>query len=101
MAKHDDGKVRAADFVAATGTAASERARRVRLLRRVADALQVPESSLYDTVRGPLPPEDGSSATDEDRERQCAALLRAYRRIQDPAERRRLLELVQATAERG
>jgi hypothetical protein len=100
MAKHDDGKVRASDFAAVTRTAASERARRMRLLRRVADALQVPEASLYATVRGPLASDDGSSGDDRDRESQCAALLLAYRRIQDPAVRRRLLELVQATAKR-
>lgn len=48
------------------------------------------------SVRGNV--SDGNAALNLDRE--CVALLRAYQSIQDPAERHRLLALVQAAAER-
>ncbi|MEE7446486.1 hypothetical protein MRF4_00775 [Methylobacterium radiotolerans] len=62
-----------------------------RLLQRIADALQVPAASLY----GPQGPERGAGGQADEAE----ALLRAYRRIDDPKVRRRVLTLVQELAE--
>ena len=62
----------------------------MRLVERFADALGVSPTELYD-----LP----SSGAADDLGGECAALLDTYRRIQDPAERRRLLLLVQKAAE--
>ena len=71
-------------------------------LRRIAGALQVPPSALY------APPnavgsasQSGSSpvAFDGRIEDECLTLLRAYQRIRDPEERRRLLALVDEAAE--
>lgn len=100
MAEHDDGEAHAVGFARVDTAAASERARLQRLLRRVADALQVPEASLYDAVARSSPTKTGSDAPGDDLASQCAALERAFRRIRDPEERRRLLALVQAAAER-
>ncbi|MEE7504950.1 hypothetical protein ACLBXO_08795 [Methylobacterium sp. C33D] len=64
-----------------------------RLLRRIADALQVPAASLY----GPRGPErDAGGRADE-----ADALLNAYRRIDDPEIRHRVLALVQDLAAAG
>ena len=63
-----------------------------RLVGRIAEALQVPPETLYEV------PDSGVMTTDADLDAECAALSRAYRRIRDPAERRRLLTLVHETA---
>ena len=63
------------------------------LLQRIAEALQVPSAALYDL---PNAVDTTSSAGVEDER----VLLQAYRYIRDPAERRRLLSLVQEAAER-
>lgn len=99
MTEHDDGKARAFGFAPVDPAAASDRARKLRLLRRVADALQVSEASLYGTVDSTSPIVATEPGTDLDG--QCAALLLAFRRIGDPEERRRLLALVEAIAERA
>ena len=77
-------------------------------LRRVADALRLPLSALYDlpnAVGQASAPGADPGARDGDRDADmdgtCGALLRAYRRIPDPEERRRLLALVQAVADRS
>ena len=79
--------------------AASEQARMRRLLRRVAEALQVPEASLYGTVTSPSETGVGRAVLEVDLAGQCSALLDAYRNIRDPEERRRLLALVEAASE--
>jgi hypothetical protein len=89
------------------------------LLRRIADALQVPTAVLYnlpdarDTAApaeaerpgaagdfGGAPNTLSDTASGGDFEDECVALLRAYRGIRDPEERRRLLTLVRMTAGR-
>ncbi|WP_267360939.1 hypothetical protein [Methylobacterium sp. GC_Met_3] len=80
--------------------ASSKGTRHSKLLSRIADALQVPQAALYQPPnavtlgRGA----HGDGAADLDRD--CAALLHAFRRIGDLEERHRLLALVQAVAER-
>jgi len=59
------------------------------LLRRIAGALQVPPSTLYN------PPNAVGSTPNGDIESECLTLLRAYQGVRDPEERRRLLALVQ------
>ncbi len=73
------------------------------LLRRIADALQVPPSALYglSNIGSGSRADVDTVAPDSYVESECAALLLAYRRISDPAERQRLLSLVQAAAERS
>ena len=64
------------------------------LLQRIADAIQVPTSTLYrlsNAVHAPSP--------DPELACECAALLDAYQRIPDPDVRRRLLALVEEAAE--
>jgi hypothetical protein len=71
-------------------------------LRRVADALQVPEAMLYnpaDTV-APMRNADSDSPNRTDLDQERVALLRAYASISDPEERSRILTLVQEAAER-
>lgn len=65
------------------------------LLRRIAEALQVPLSTLY------RPPNavGAGSPSEVVPDSECEALLHAYRRIPDPEMRRRLLTLMQAAAE--
>ena len=99
MTEHDDERARAFGFAPVDPAASSDRARKLRLLRRVADALQVSEASLYGIVDPPSPIEATDPGCDIDG--QCAALLLAFRRIADPEERRRLLALVEAIAERA
>jgi hypothetical protein len=73
-----------------------------RLVDRIAEALQVPPAVLYNPpdalAAAPRVAGDHTLSTDLDRE--CAALLGAYRRIRDLSERQRLLALVQEAAER-
>ncbi|WCS23963.1 hypothetical protein LOK46_22855 [Methylobacterium sp. NMS14P] len=64
-----------------------------RLLQRIADALQVPAASLY----GPQGAERGAGIAGG-RGDEADALLHAYRRIDDPETRRRVLTLVQDLA---
>lgn len=64
-----------------------------RTLQRIAGALQIPLSVLYnasDTV---------GTASSNDITSECLTLLRAYQRIRDPEERRRLLALVDEAAQ--
>ncbi|MBY0255345.1 MAG: hypothetical protein K2X54_28830, partial [Methylobacterium organophilum] len=63
------------------------------LLRRIAEALQVPAASLY----GPQGAERGAAVAGG-RADEADALLHAYRRIDDPELRRRVLTLVQDLA---
>ena len=80
-----------------------------RLLRQIADALAVPQSTLYsdsktdagagNTIVTRLSPEvDAGCGTDLDRE--CADLLHAYSQIRDATTRIGLLSLVKAAADR-
>lgn len=66
-----------------------------RLLQRIAEALAIPAATLY----GPRAAErdDGSA---ERRADEAEALLSAFRRIEDPELRNRLLDLVRNLAER-
>lgn len=74
------------------------------LLTRIADVLQVPSSALYPPSAGE-PSEQSKSAIVEpmagEVDDQCMALLRSYRRIIDPEERRRILALTEQAAERA
>ena len=99
MAEQDDGEARAFGFPLPDSVAASEQARMRRLLRRVAEALQVPEASLYGAAGSPSATGGGPAVLEDDLEGQCTALLHAYRNIRDPEARRRLLALVQAASE--
>jgi len=71
-----------------------------RLLRRIAEALQVPPSVLYSPSNAvsPIGRADGDDLPDLDCD--CVALLHAYTLIRDPGTRRGLLTLVQAAADR-
>jgi len=74
------------------------------LLRQIADALQVPVSVLFNPPNQrdtKIERRDDASASTTDLSAECAALLRAYTSICDPAERRRYLHLLQAAAERA
>ena len=68
------------------------------LLERIADALQMAPAMLYNPPNAVTPAQTAGGALDL--EQSCEALLRAYRRISDPDERRCLLAFVQAAAER-
>ena len=72
-----------------------------RLLKRIADALQVSPAALYDSPNASTLVRKANShdATDRDLDQDCKALLDAYRCISDPEERCRVLALVQAAAE--
>lgn len=81
--------------------AASMESRHSALLGRIADALQVPQAAL---IRRPdaVTPACGADRDGAiDLAEECAALLRAFGRIDAPEERRRLLNLMQAAAERS
>ena len=74
------------------------------LVMHIADALQVSPEALY----GLPTTRDARSGTGADvstaeggLDRECAILLNAFRRIRNPADRRRLLRLVQDVAERA
>lgn len=71
-------------------------------LRRIAGALRVPLGDLYGQsgVADPVSEPGGPAAGDAGLAAECAALIRAFARIADPAERRRILALVQASADR-
>jgi hypothetical protein len=82
------------------GTAPARSSTR-RLLSRIAKALQVPEAVLYD-----LPNARASTrAAAPDRldvvelEIECTALLEAYRRIDDPGMRHRILRIAETAAD--
>jgi hypothetical protein len=73
------------------------------LVGRIADALQVPPSALYNSpnaIDGQTSPTSADAfynATD----REGVELLRAYMCIRDPEEQRRILTLVQQTAKQS
>lgn len=90
----DDGEKRAFARFSAEQAAATERAHKQRLLRRIADALQVTDGTFVQSEVLPL-------INDSDLNTEGEALLHAYRRIHDPEERQRLLALVQEVAERS
>jgi hypothetical protein len=71
-------------------------------LRRVADALQVPEAMLYNPpdVVAPMRNADSDSLDRTALDKEHMALLRAYAGISNPEERRRILTLVQEAAKR-
>ncbi|WP_091924196.1 MULTISPECIES: hypothetical protein [unclassified Methylobacterium] len=74
-----------------------------RLLSRIAEAVQVPPSAFY---RPPNAVDAGASAAaipvaPVASDAECAELLAAFNLVRDPEDRRRLLELVQKTAERA
>lgn len=74
------------------------------LLRQIADALQVPVSVLFnlsDQHEAMIERRDDPSSKVKSLSAECAALLRAYTSIHDPAERRRYLKLLQEAAERA
>ena len=74
-----------------------------RLLRRIADALQVPQSTLYnlpnavEPVHGP--DGDDRHSRNPALDLECLALLQAFGQIRDPKTRGGLLAQVQAAAE--
>ncbi|MCJ2076579.1 hypothetical protein MKK68_13085 [Methylobacterium sp. E-016] len=76
---------------------------KIKALQRIADALQVPPAVLYQPQNAiqaaPMPVEQMEG--DDSREGDCATLIHAFLRISDPEERRRILSLVQASAERA
>ncbi|MCJ2005630.1 hypothetical protein [Methylobacterium sp. J-092] len=77
-------------------------ATKITSLQRIAEALQVPPAALYqlpNAVEAAKPIEQTESPGGQDRE--CYALIQAFMRISDPEERRRILALVQASAERA
>lgn len=75
-----------------------------RLLRRIADALQVPQSVLYKPLSAVEPlhgsDSDDGYGPDGAHDLECMALLHAYRQIRDPKARCALLVQVRAAAER-
>jgi hypothetical protein len=68
---------------------------------RVADALQVDQSVLYNPPNAVALTREtnGNRSSGAGLDQDCEALLHAYRRIRDPEERQRLLVLVQEAAE--
>ena len=64
-----------------------------RLVGIIAEVLGVPPATMYEAKEGRI-------AADGDLDGECARLLQAYRSITNPAKRCRLLELVQAAAEK-
>lgn len=93
-ASHRDG---------ARGAAALRQERTERLLKRIAEAMQVPTSAFYkppNAVDAGTPTSTGSTTAIAS-EAECAELLAAFTLVSDPEDRRRLLELVQKMAERG
>lgn len=73
------------------------------LVGRIAEALKVSLSELYNPPNA-IAPARGAGINDQlstGLDQDCEALLQAYRRVSDPAERQRLLTLVQAAAERS
>ena len=71
-------------------------------LQRIADALQISPTVMYqpqNAVETGKP--KGQTVDYRGQEGECAALIHAFLRIADPEERRRILALVQASAERA
>lgn len=70
------------------------------LVGRIASALQISEAALYNLPDAAVPVRQagftGTGSVDLDR--QCDALLQAFRNIDNPEMRERLLSLVQAAA---
>lgn len=88
---------------------ASDTSPRLDMLRRITEALHLAPGALYNPPNAVTPrPETRADGDDEalvdvvaEIERDCAALLHAFRRIQDREERYRLLTLVLMAAERS
>ena len=77
-------------------------ATKITALQRIADALQVTPAVLYqpqNAIEAVKPAVQAKG--DGSREGECATLIHAFLRISDPEERRRILVLVQASAERA
>jgi hypothetical protein len=76
-----------------------------RLLSRIAEALQVPPTVLYEPATAVTSikraDRDGAFHPDIDLDHDCLALLDAYRRIRDPQTRQRLLILAEAAGEQA
>ena len=71
-------------------------------LERIANALQVSPTVLYqpqNAIEAAKPA--GQTGDYRGQEGECVALIHAFLRIADPEERRRILALVQASAERA
>ena len=94
-ARQDDIEFRSATIKAAASN---------RLLRRIADALQVSQSVLFNPLSAvaPIhdPGRDDGHGPDGALDRECVALLHAYMQIRDPKARCGLLAQVQSAAER-
>ena len=71
----------------------------MRLLRRIDDALQANDSTISATTNSTVEFGTDPLINKDDLDRECTALLHAYRLIYDPELRLRLLSLVQAAAE--
>lgn len=87
------------DHLARCGTSTTRR-----LIGRIADALEITPANFYrqpNAAGAAVSSEETARAAETGLAEECAALLHAYRRIRDPAERRLLLALVQGAAERG
>jgi hypothetical protein len=94
MAEHD-GDGRGSDLASIGCAAAAERSRKTRLLTRIADALAVPQATLHETAAAPVRFEADAARRESDLDEECAALVHAYRGIQDREMRLRILSLVQ------
>jgi hypothetical protein len=72
------------------------------LVERIASALHVSPAVLYNPPSAVAPTRgaDNGDRPSASLDRECEALLYAYRRIRDPKERQRLLALVDEAAER-
>ena len=66
---------------------------RARLLRQIADALNLPLSA-FSRRLDPVPDDAGPSTAE------CAALLAAFSRIRDPLTRRRCLDFLESCTDR-
>lgn len=71
------------------------------LLRRIAEALQVPPETLHRPSKAAVPAPNAGDVGEPSLDGECEALLHAYRRIHDPEMRQRLLILVREVAERA
>lgn len=88
---------RAREHVEDCGSPLSRPSGAKRLVMHIAEALQVSPAELYNPPTAVAPTRE--AAADGILEQESKALLHAYRRIQDPKERQRLLAIVQEAAE--
>jgi hypothetical protein len=70
-------------------------------IRLIVEALKVPPVVLYGAPNATVPRSQVGEDGAVDLDRQCATLANAYRRINDPDERRRLLALIVAAADQA